>query len=204
MTATIRQNCRKNVYEEHVNYLDFLNQCHNNNNFKCIANYVFKTSTLKNKGGFVFFPFAWPSDTATAMMMAQNGCANTQACLFKFRHSGINISNSKNGKYNSLMKVKGMLQFDVWFNKLIESINVKNSYERYTLNRIIGIHKSDVVMVITYDIADCGFVIFVSCIRQMKKQKLEIANTVLYFIKKIYIELHTNDRKTSNIFKRNL
>ncbi len=62
--------------------------------FTCIGNYMFKTNALKDKG-FVNFPSAFCSDAATAILLAEDGVANTQDMLFSFRISGIHLSSSK-------------------------------------------------------------------------------------------------------------
>lgn len=58
----------------------------------CIGNYVFRSTALKEKGGFVDYPYAWFSDDETCLQLCQNGIAIIQEPLFSFRSSGINIS----------------------------------------------------------------------------------------------------------------
>ena len=48
----------------------------------CIANYVFKRTSLLNTGGFVDMPCAWFSDDITVVNMAINGVATTEDALF--------------------------------------------------------------------------------------------------------------------------
>lgn len=62
--------------------------------FTCIGNFMFKTSVIKERQ-FIDFPSAFGSDTASAIMMAENGIANTQAMLFSFRLSTIHLSSSQ-------------------------------------------------------------------------------------------------------------
>jgi glycosyltransferase involved in cell wall biosynthesis len=50
-----------------------------------IPQYIFKRKTLQAHGGFVNFPKAWASDDATAIMMAEHGCVNSQEHLVRFR-----------------------------------------------------------------------------------------------------------------------
>lgn len=60
----------------------------------CIGNYMFKRSAIINKK-FIDFPSAFCSDAATAIDLAENGVASTEAMLFNFRISSIHLSGSK-------------------------------------------------------------------------------------------------------------
>ncbi|WP_166519614.1 glycosyltransferase family 2 protein [Elizabethkingia argenteiflava] len=62
--------------------------------FTCMGNYMFKTEALKKKR-FIEFPFAFGSDIASTIDMAENGMANTEEMLFKFRISSIHLSSNK-------------------------------------------------------------------------------------------------------------
>lgn len=79
-------------YLECANQLDFMIQYEQLCNVACVANYVYKTSSLQSIGGFLNYPLAWKSDTMTANLIAKNGICNTKDILFTFRVSGINIS----------------------------------------------------------------------------------------------------------------
>lgn len=60
-----------------------------------IGDWLFKTSVLRDKGGYVYFPCAWGSDNITAFMMAQeHGVANTHKPGFQYRNSDFSVSNS--------------------------------------------------------------------------------------------------------------
>ncbi|PUB28501.1 glycosyl transferase family 2 [Elizabethkingia sp. YR214] len=62
--------------------------------FTCIGNYMFKAEVLKEKK-FIDFPFAFGSDVASTIMMAENGIASTREMLFQFRISSIHLSSSE-------------------------------------------------------------------------------------------------------------
>ncbi|MFD2743234.1 MULTISPECIES: glycosyltransferase family 2 protein [Sphingobacterium] len=70
--------------------------------FTCIGNYMFKTTVLNSKG-FINFPSAFCSDAATAIMMAENGIANTDKALFSFRISDIHLSSDRSQLDNKLL-----------------------------------------------------------------------------------------------------
>ena len=96
----------------------------------CIGNYVFKTEVLRHIGGFVNFPYAWKSDTATQMSMATNGVANTSEVLFGFRMSGQNISSQKpRDRKTDAKKLDSILQFDRWLSSFLKTNAVKDACE---------------------------------------------------------------------------
>ncbi|MDY6131348.1 MAG: glycosyltransferase [Prevotella sp.] len=62
-----------------------------------IGDFLYKTSSLKEKGGFYFLPMAWGSDDITCYIAAENyGIANTQTPVFLYRRSSITLSKSGN------------------------------------------------------------------------------------------------------------
>jgi len=81
----------------------------------CLANYVFKTEVLKEKGYFPDFPTAAFSDSATAIHMSRNGIATTKDILFTFRISNENLSCAKNYSKNAEKGVWANLMFLDWY-----------------------------------------------------------------------------------------
>lgn len=60
-----------------------------------IGDYCYRTSVLREKGGFFDLPYAWGSDAITTYMMAdQKGIANTQDVGFQYRVNSQTISSS--------------------------------------------------------------------------------------------------------------
>ena len=82
---------------------------------RCLANYVFRTSRLKEQGYFPDFPAAAKSDSATAMLMAQNGIASTPDVLFTFRISNENLSSVSGYAKNILNVATADLMFVDWY-----------------------------------------------------------------------------------------
>lgn len=135
------------VFWEDIHYEELLSElkfcCYNPNT--CVANNVFKTSALKQIGGFITFPLAWGSDLATEMAMSVNGVANTDKVLFKFRQSGINISSLKKNKKADLAKLNAVFEFHEWANIFIPNIKYEdNQLNRDFIDKII-IRVNDVV-----------------------------------------------------------
>ena len=62
-----------------------------------IGDFLFKTITLKQNGGFYKLPLAWGSDDITSVIIAsENGIANTQVPVFQYRSNSQTISNTGN------------------------------------------------------------------------------------------------------------
>ena len=108
------------IFPEYTNHLEFIYLMYLPNSIKCMANYVFKLSTFKEDGGFVNFPLAWFSDTATAIKYGTHGVANTPDVLFSFRVSNVNISFSKNDDKKACLKAYAARAYFKWFDDLIK------------------------------------------------------------------------------------
>lgn len=90
-----------------------------------IGDYCYRTSVLREKGGFYDLPYAWGSDAITAYMMAgQKGIANTKETGFQYRVNSQTISSSSSnieGKMEAIMKERN------WFQKFYETIPVDDN-----------------------------------------------------------------------------
>lgn len=71
-----------------------------------IGDYLYRTETLREQGGFFHLPYAWGSDAISAYQMAgQKGIANTNEVGFQYRINNQSISRSTqniNGKLEAL------------------------------------------------------------------------------------------------------
>ena len=162
------------LYEEFVDGLDFLKQKHFNNALRCIANYVFKSSVLKENEGFIDFPLAWYSDDATVMMMAENGAANSHDMLFNFRSSSISISSRKLSKTDAYKKALATLLFDKWFQEHIaqrmESYS-KNEYVDKVIRFVTHHHNSFMYQMFSYFSSNCTMGDFRKLLRLLPTRK---------------------------------
>lgn len=102
-----------------------------------IPQYIFKRDTLLRKGGFVSFPFAWASDDASAIMMAENGVVISDKCLVKFRYSsGINITSNQ-----KLLpgKIGAAMEYYKWLSSFIRNrISGSDAYTDYLYRNTVG------------------------------------------------------------------
>lgn len=131
------------LYKEYVSQLYYLEQLDYYNHIECMANYVLKTGPLKEAGGFVDFPLAWSSDTATTNLLSKNGVVNTQEILFSFRMSGDNIS-SKTKKNRSIdqKKFKALCMYDAFMQSILSEVNVGDTeLDTETYKRVLYNHK---------------------------------------------------------------
>lgn len=140
------------LYYEYVSQIDYLEQLDYYLHIECMANYVFKTSELKKVGGFVNFPLAWSSDTATTNLLSSNGVVNTKNILFSFRMSGINISSiEKENKEIAKKKFYAYCMYDNYMINLFKTITIEDTLlAKETYNRVIKQHKHRISGLIAY------------------------------------------------------
>lgn len=120
------------AYDEYVTQIEFLAFLGKIAHIECVGNYLYRTSVLRERGGFVDLPLAWTSDTATNNIISQNGCATSQYFLFNFRISGNNITGIGNKiKEISKKKIEAVFIFDSYVKELFESLSAKTKLEHF-------------------------------------------------------------------------
>ena len=160
------------LYKERVSQLEYFEQLDYYNHIECIANYVYRTSSLKGIGGFVDFPLAWSSDTATCNLMAKNGVVNTKDILFGFRMSGINISSQTNdNKAVSRIKFKACCLYDDMMTNLLNGIKPEDSpLEQYRYQQVCRNHQKRMAGLIAWQSVHLPLDDFISYIKKYKKK----------------------------------
>lgn len=139
---------RDPTLEEYVDQLGWFAQNYTPGLLKCMANYVFRTSALKDAGGFEKFPLAWYSDIATVLKMGFNGGCNTRDVVFHFRMSGLNISSEEQTTREAArLKMDASYMYDNWMKQQIAELK----YEHNKLNdnvyaRLLPAHKLEIVV----------------------------------------------------------
>lgn len=93
---------------------------------KCIANYVFRTETLKAVGGFEHFPLAWGSDDITVMKASTGGVGITTQTLFSFRLHSSNISSIVNPQVQA-QKVIARMQNLEFFDQFAKTLKTDST-----------------------------------------------------------------------------
>ncbi len=89
------------IIPEKCSKYEFLYSWYKANILTCIGNYMFKSSVLKLKG-FIDFPFGFGSDVSSTILFSENGVANTNQMLYKFRISRYHLSSNQNLLFEKL------------------------------------------------------------------------------------------------------
>lgn len=160
------------IYDEYVSQIKFLTQYEYYNHIECIANYVFKTKSLKNAGGFVEFPLAWNSDTATTALLAKNGVANTKDILFNFRMSGYNISSlNKDNKSITKKKYQAMLCYDNFMDTFFGNMETcKSLLLENEKKKIMKLNKKRIINATCYYSSSLSLYDFLKFLKLFKKK----------------------------------
>lgn len=88
----------------------------NESRVQFIADFVFRTSVLKNNGGFYFLPLAWGTDDITAYIAIDNkGIAHVNKPVLNYRRHPFTISSIGNHE----LKIKAIMLKQVWFNNFL-------------------------------------------------------------------------------------
>ena len=99
----------------------------------CIGNCVFNTQRFKELGGFVDFPLAWKSDSATQFRMAEDGIVHTtNGSIYLYRASGVNISTVKRSKAIDRSKMEAVIKVSQWVDSICvedDAANLKSIFK---------------------------------------------------------------------------
>lgn len=93
-----------------------------------IGDFLFKTSTLRENGGFYKFPLAWGSDEVSTYIAAtEHGIANSDSPIFAYRISSLTISN----RGNYYLKIAAIREEMEWFNHFLKRECPKTEMDCY-------------------------------------------------------------------------
>lgn len=179
------------IYEEYVDNLDFFRQKHFNNSLRCIANYVFRTSVLKAKDGFVDFPLAIYSDDATVLIMAENGAVNTKNMAFNFRLSNSSVSGRELTPSDCFQKALATLLYDKWFyaylrkRKHIWGASVYVGKSCALIEREHKQYRDDLFISVALG---CRFLDYIKLLSYVKVTKKRIKFMYAYLYHKLFLE----------------
>jgi len=83
-----------------------------------ISDYVYRTSTLREQGGFYKLPLAWGSDDITAFIAsAKLGIAHSNKPVFEYRSNRLSITSTG----NDIHKMMADLQYASWLSNFMET-----------------------------------------------------------------------------------
>lgn len=108
--------------------------------YQYISDFMYRTSHLKEHGGFFYLPMAWGSDDITAYRACGNkGIAHTNKPVFKYRSNSFSITSTG----NQVTKMGATIQYFNWISNLLNQskpINIaeivifedlRKNYDRY-------------------------------------------------------------------------
>jgi len=154
--------------DEYQTELQFSENLYNGRHIRSFANFVFKTEVLKNKGGFVNFPYAWYADAATTLMMAEHGVANTSHPLFSYRSSPLAISSTRN-KQVIKGKMEATLMYYEWMDFYIRNMKfTKNVYNSGLMTSFIHLYRHDAFATIISYFSAHSLIEIIKIIRKLK------------------------------------
>lgn len=82
-----------------------------------ISDYMYRTSSLKERGGFYFLPLAWGSDDITAFIAsAEKGIAHSNKPVFNYRSNRLSITSTG----NDLEKMNANLNYAAWLRGFLQ------------------------------------------------------------------------------------
>ncbi|MCD7973427.1 MAG: glycosyltransferase [Candidatus Azobacteroides sp.] len=103
-----------------------------------ISDFVYKTQSLKERGGFKKFKLAWASDDVSAFMAAEEkGIAHTQSPVFCYRRSDITISSSGSG----VQKLKAIKEEKEWYDNFVNQPTPASPFEKQLFSLIKNTYK---------------------------------------------------------------
>lgn len=83
-----------------------------------ISDYMYRTSTLKERGGFYFLPLAWGSDDITSFIAsADKGIAHSNKPVFNYRSNRLSITSTG----NDLEKMDANLGYGAWLDDFLKT-----------------------------------------------------------------------------------
>ena len=115
-----------------------------------IGDFCYRTSRLRDLGGYYKMPLAWTSDDITAYMMSSpNGVANSNLATFQYRINALTISKTGNFK----IKMEALNLAEKWIKRFMEtmspeSIEDKEEYRMLPrlLNKYVDAEKNTIIV----------------------------------------------------------
>lgn len=100
-----------------------------------ISDFVYRSDSLKMRGGFYKLPLAWGSDDITSFIACgHKGIAHSNALLFNYRSNSLSITSTG----NFLLKLKANIEYRVWVKSFLENksgIRIEDEISHNVLTR---------------------------------------------------------------------
>jgi glycosyltransferase involved in cell wall biosynthesis len=122
--------CYEDIYDYIINCLEGKRE-------QFVSDFVYRTSALRDKGGYYKLPLGWCSDYLTSFVLSENkGIAHTNELLFNYRTHNVNITSTGSIKYKS----EAFALFFAWIENFLSTkpknnqLLLKNNMLREALN----------------------------------------------------------------------
>ena len=152
-----------------------------------IGDFLFRTSTLRAKGGFFKLPLAWASDCVSALIAASDkGCANLHHPTFFYRSNPYSITSSK----NISLKVKALYCFEDWVRNFISTTPVTGLDVKYKILISNGLdHRivHDVRFMISEDLKNNGNIIF--WLKNKRRYRVSVSTILVSLVMAIGLKI---------------
>ena len=112
------------ILEERPEWESVYSLMHNPRNTH-LGDWLFKTETLRNNGGFYKLPYGWQSDDISAFIAAADlGVANTKEVGFQYRGNGQSISHDMNSIEDKIEAVRHAIHWRIEFTRTNKPSNI--------------------------------------------------------------------------------
>lgn len=148
-----------------------------------IGDFLFKTTMLKDNGGFYKLPLAWGADDITATIAAtQNGIANTQVLCFQYRMNRSSITKSG---YTDV-KIKSDIETRDWYIRYLKTYTPTNHldelYKSLLMNQVYEITNIKIQHLLMHEFENHPLRLFY-WIRKKKKYGITLRILILAWLK---------------------
>ena len=120
-----------------------------------VGDFLYETTSLRERGGFYKLPMAWGSDCVTSFIAAsERGIANTQVPIFFYRTNRFSITKSSNQR----IKIQATKMYQDWMNnftKLVPDNNMDKKYWKLIREGFDGKIKHHEIFMVANDVRDC-------------------------------------------------
>ncbi|MBO0357500.1 glycosyltransferase [Hymenobacter sp. BT186] len=125
------------INPDYENVYDFILSCIKQHRHQYVSDFVYKTESLKARGGFYKLPLAWASDYLSAWIASiENGIAHTNITLFNYRMNRYSITSSNNIRIITL-KTKALIQCNEWLQEFLETPpSDEDNFLKYSLIQV--------------------------------------------------------------------
>lgn len=145
-----------------------------------IGDFLFRTATLRQKGGFYKLPLAWISDCISALIVAKDkGSANLHYPTFFYRSNSLSITSSKHIN----LKIEAMLRFGDWVRFFLKETPLDGLDAKYRILIAKGINHRvlhDIRFMLADDLKNNWNVLY--WLRHRKKYQISLSNIFVSFV----------------------